>query len=71
MQKGQIKKVGNCWLLRYYEPVVEDGRTVKCQKTVKLNIDSLSKKSKPAWPKSGASSSSDRNCNRTQSLSPG
>ena len=39
MQKGQIKKVGNCWLLRYYEPVVEMGRTVKRQKTVKLNIN--------------------------------
>jgi hypothetical protein len=39
MQKSQIKKVGNCWLLRFYEPVVEAGRTVKLQKTVKLNIN--------------------------------
>ncbi len=36
MQKGQVKQVGNCWLLRYYEPVVEGGRIVKRQKTVKL-----------------------------------
>jgi len=36
MQKGQIKRVGNCWLLRYYEPVVQDGLVVKRQKTTKL-----------------------------------
>lgn len=38
MQRGQIKQVGNCWLLRYYEPVVEDGRKVMRQKTVKLTL---------------------------------
>ncbi len=39
MQKGSIIHVGNCCLLRYYEPVIEGGRVVKRQKTVKLNID--------------------------------
>jgi integrase len=38
MQKGQILQVGNCWLLRYYEPVIENGRVVKRQKTTKLNL---------------------------------
>jgi integrase len=37
MQKGSIVRVGNCWMLRYYEPVIENGRTVKKQKTKKLN----------------------------------
>lgn len=36
MQRGQIKHVGNCWLLRYYEPVLENGRVIKRQKTTKL-----------------------------------
>lgn len=39
MQRGQIKQVGNCWLLRYYEPVVENGRKVMRQKTVKLTLN--------------------------------
>jgi len=39
MQKGQIKRVGNCWLLRYYEPVYENGRSVMRQKTTKLKLD--------------------------------
>jgi integrase len=39
MQKGQIKQVGNCWLLRYYEPVIEEGRVLKRQKTTKLKLD--------------------------------
>jgi integrase len=39
VQKGQIKQVGNCWLLRYYEPVIENGRVVKRQKTVKLQLN--------------------------------
>lgn len=37
MQKGSIVRVGNCWMLRYYEPVVENGRVIKKQKTKKLN----------------------------------
>lgn len=36
MQKGTIRLVGNCWLLRYYEPVIEDGRIVKRPKAKKL-----------------------------------
>ena len=39
MQKGQIKQVGNCWLLRYYEPVNENGHRVMRQKTTKLKLD--------------------------------
>lgn len=39
MQKGQIKQVGNCWLLRYYEPVIENGQVLKRQKTTKLKLD--------------------------------
>lgn len=39
MQKGNITQVGNCWLLRYYEPVVEGGRIVKRPKAVKLAIN--------------------------------
>lgn len=29
MQDGQLKRVGNCWLLRYYEEVLENGKPVK------------------------------------------
>lgn len=29
MQTGQIRRVGNCWLLRYYEEVLVNGRPVK------------------------------------------
>lgn len=36
MQSGQIKRVGNCWLLRYYEEVLEDGKVVKRRKARKL-----------------------------------
>jgi integrase len=39
VQKGQIKQVGNCWLLRYYEPVNENGHRVMRQKTTKLKLD--------------------------------
>lgn len=39
MQKGQIVQVGNCWMLRYYEPVVENGRVVKRQRTRKLTLN--------------------------------
>ena len=49
MQKGQIKLVGNCWLLRYYERVVENGRVVKRQKTTKLNINPAAKSEKAQW----------------------
>jgi integrase len=44
MQKGQILQVGNCWLLRYYEPVLENGRVVKRQKTTKLTLAPDTKK---------------------------
>jgi integrase len=31
MQKGTIKLVGNCWMLRYKEPVIKDGRpAIRC-----------------------------------------
>lgn len=36
MQKGTIRRVGNCWLLRYYEPVLIDGKIVKKAKAKKL-----------------------------------
>jgi integrase len=36
MQKGSIIQVGNCWMLRYYEPVLENGKVVKRQKTKKI-----------------------------------
>jgi integrase len=36
MQRGNIRRVGNCWLLRYYEPVLENGRIVKRPKAQKL-----------------------------------
>jgi integrase len=36
MQKGTIRRVGNCWLLRYYEPVLVDGKIVKKAKAKKL-----------------------------------
>jgi integrase len=49
MQKGQIKQVGNCWLLRYYERVLENGRVVKRQKTTKLNINPSAKSEKAQW----------------------
>jgi len=29
MQTGQLKRVGNCWLLRYYEEVLENGKPVR------------------------------------------
>jgi integrase len=29
MQKGTIKLVGNCWMLRYKEPVIRDGKVVQ------------------------------------------
>ena len=38
MQKGSIVRVKNCWLLRYYEPVLENGKVVKKQKTKKLDL---------------------------------
>lgn len=44
MQKGQILHVGNCWMLRYYEPVFENGRVVKRQKTTKLILPPDTKK---------------------------
>lgn len=44
MQKGSIVRVGNCWMLRYYEPVVENGRVIKKQKTKKLTPKSNSEK---------------------------
>lgn len=37
MQKGSIIRVGNCWMLRYYEPVIENGTIRKQQKTRKLD----------------------------------
>jgi hypothetical protein len=36
MQTGQIKRVGNCWLLRYWETVIENGKTVRRRKAKKL-----------------------------------
>lgn len=37
MQSGQIKRVGNCWLLRYYESVKDEtGAVVRRRKAVKL-----------------------------------
>ena len=36
MQTGQIKRVGNCWLLRYWETVIENGKTVRRRKAQKL-----------------------------------
>lgn len=37
MQSGQIKRVGNCWLLRYWESVRdESGQVVRRRKAVKL-----------------------------------
>lgn len=29
MQSGQIRRVGNCWMVRYYEDVIEDGEVVR------------------------------------------
>ena len=29
MQKGTIKLIGNCWMLRYKEPVIRDGKVVQ------------------------------------------
>jgi len=56
MQKGQIKQVGNCWLLRYYEPVIEEGRVLKRQKTTKLKLDpsAISHKEKEAAARAAA-----------------
>jgi integrase len=36
MQKGQIKLVGNCWMFRYWEPVLQNGKVVKKRKARKL-----------------------------------
>lgn len=36
MQKGRIELRGNCWLLRYYEPVLENGKVVKRARAKKL-----------------------------------
>ena len=36
MQKGQIYRVGNCWLLRYREPVLENGKVVLRQRAKKI-----------------------------------
>jgi integrase len=36
MQRGSIEKRGNCWLLKYYEPVLIDGTVVKKQKAKKI-----------------------------------
>src|SRR5882757_93278 len=36
MQRGSIERRGNCWLLKYYEPVMIDGQVVKRQKAKKL-----------------------------------
>src|SRR5216683_812225 len=36
MQTGQIKRVGNCWMLRYYEPVLENGKVVNRRKAKKI-----------------------------------
>jgi integrase len=36
MQKGRIERRGNCWLLRYYEPVLEKGRVLKRARAKKL-----------------------------------
>ena len=36
MQKGQIYRVGNCWLLRYREPVLEKGAVVMRQRAKKI-----------------------------------
>lgn len=36
MQKGTIRRVGNIWMLRYYEPVLRDGKVVKRAKAKKL-----------------------------------
>jgi integrase len=36
MQKGTIRKRGHIWMLRYYEPVIVDGKIVKRAKAKKL-----------------------------------
>ncbi len=36
MQRGQIKRVGKCWLLRYWEPVVKNGQVTKRRVAKKL-----------------------------------
>ncbi len=36
MQKGTIKRSGGIWLLRYYEPVLVDGKVIKRPKAKKL-----------------------------------
>ncbi len=56
MQKGQIKQVGNCWLLRYYEPVFENGRSLMGQKTTKLKLDpsAISQKEQQAAARAAA-----------------
>src|SRR5437879_3282122 len=36
MQRGRIYRVGNCWLLRYWETVLEDGKPVKRRVATKL-----------------------------------
>lgn len=35
-QEGNISLRGNCWLLRYYEPVLENGKVVKRPRSKKL-----------------------------------
>ncbi|SRR5258708_9390405 len=36
MQKGQIYRVGNCWLLRFREPVLVNGKVAMRQRAKKL-----------------------------------
>ena len=36
MQKGQIYRVGNCWLLRFREPVLVNGKVVMRQRAKKI-----------------------------------
>ena len=36
MQQGQIYRVGNCWLFRYREPVLENGKVVVRQRAQKI-----------------------------------
>src|ERR1700679_1064668 len=36
MQTGTIRRRGNVWMLRYYEPVLEGGKVVKRPKAKKL-----------------------------------
>jgi integrase len=36
LQRGNIERRGKCWLLKYYEPVLIDGKIVKRQRAKKL-----------------------------------